>query len=172
MCPFGMPGTRLGTGLLMRTHESLLLRPAQGWLVACVMASLFVLMGASGDDVFARHVGMSASSSATGTEVADVDRPAAASGARPAAGDGRSARPGQSNGGGEDAAHVLHLLGACVAILCAGVLYLRSRGWWLRSTRATAALPRRLAFPASWLAGVRRGPPRLDPPRFSPVIRT
>ena len=167
-----MPGTRRGTGLLMPTNASMLLKPAQGWLVACVMASLFVLMGASGDDVFARHVGMSGSSFATATTVAGGDRPAAASDARPAVGDVRSARPGQENGGGDDAAHVLHLLGACLAILCAGVMFLRSRGWWLRSARATAALPLPLVFPASWLACVRRGPPRLDPPRFSPVIRT
>lgn len=156
----------------MRTHSSLFLKPARGSLVACVMASLFVLMGASGDDVFARHVGMSVSAYGTPSKVADVDRPAAAPDARPGVGDVRSALPSHESAGGDDAAHALHLLGACLAILFAGAVLLRGRGWWLRSTRVTHHLSSRLVFPASWLACVRRGPPRLDPPRFSPVIRT
>lgn len=156
----------------MPTHTSLFLKPAHGWLVACVMASLFVLMGASGDDVFARHVGLSVSASGTHSKVPDVDHPAATSDARLAAGDVRSALPSRESGGGDDAAHVLHLLGACLAILFAGAVLPGSRGWWLRSTHATSSLSSRLILPASWLACVRRGPPRLDPPRFSPVIRT
>jgi hypothetical protein len=155
----------------MRTHESLLLKPAQGWLVACVMASLFVLMGASGEDVFARHVGTSASAAGAPATAVDLGRPAAPSDAQPAAGV-LPPGPGHGTGDGHDAAHVLHLLGACLAILCAGALFLRSRGWLPWSTRATADLAPRLVFPVSWLARVRRGPPRLTPPRFSPVIRT
>ncbi|MBD3945735.1 hypothetical protein [Nocardioides ganghwensis] len=156
----------------MRTHESLLLKPAQGWVVACVMTALFVLMGASGDDVFARHVGMSASVAGISGTSADLDRTTASSDAPRAAGDVPPARSGHGTGDGADAAHVLHLLGACLAILIAGALLLHRRGWWPWSARATAALSPRLVFPASWLACVRRGPPRLTPPRFSPVIRT
>jgi hypothetical protein len=155
----------------MRTHESLLLKPAQGWVVACVMAALFVLMGASGDDVFARHVGMSASSAGTPGTSADLD-PMAVPVAPRAAGDVLPAQAGHGTGDGADAAHVLHLLGACLAILIAGALLLHRRGWWTWSARATAALSPRLVFPVSWLVCVRRGPPRLTPPRFSPVIRT
>lgn len=168
----GMEETHRGTGPSMRTHESLLLRPAQGWVVACVMVALFALMGASGDDVFARHVGMSASTAGTSGTSVDLDRPVASSDAPRAVGDVLPARSGHGTGGGEDAAHVLHLLGACLAILCAGAMFLRRRAWWPRSARATAALSPRPVFPVSWLACVRRGPPRLTPPRFSPVIRT
>jgi hypothetical protein len=155
----------------MRPHGNLLVKPAQGWLVACVMAALFVLMGASGDDVFARHVGTSVSAAGTPDTAADIARPAVSSDAQPVAAvpAGRS-----SHGTGEagDPAHVLHLLGACLAILCAGALFLRRRGLLPWSVRASAALVPRPVFPASWLACVRRGPPRLTPPRFSPVIRT
>jgi hypothetical protein len=76
----------------MRTHSSLLLKPAHGWLVACVLASSFVLMGAYGDDVFAPHVGVSVSASGIPSKVADVDRPAAREGEAPARA-ARSLRP-------------------------------------------------------------------------------
>ncbi|TGN64588.1 hypothetical protein EXE59_11900 [Nocardioides eburneiflavus] len=158
----------------MRTHESLLLKPAQGWVVACVMAALFVLMGASSDDVFARHVGVSASAAGTSHAgaSADLDRRAASADAPRSIGDVQRSGSGHDAGGEADAAHVLHLVGACLAILVAGALLLHRRGWRPSSVRATAALSPRLVQPASWLACARRGPPRLTPPRFSPVIRT
>jgi hypothetical protein len=134
------------------------------------MASLFVLMGVSGDDVYARHVGMSVSPMSASGPAAEgrprMDRDARSS--DPAA---PPARPQHGTGEAETTAHVLHLLGACLAVLAAAVL-LHPRGWWLVSVRVARALIGRLDHPASWLAGVRRGPPRLDPPRFSPVMRT
>lgn len=156
----------------MRTHETLLLKPAHGWLVACVMASLIVLMGASGDDVFARHVGMSVSASPTSGTAPGADSLTVPTDPRLAAGEVLTVRPDHSSDDRGTAAHTLHLLGACLAILCAAAVLLHRRGWWPGSTHATAALSPRLTFPASWLARVLRGPPPRDPPRFSPVIRT
>jgi hypothetical protein len=155
----------------MRLHECLLLRPAVRWLVGCATVSLLVLVGASGDDVFARHVGMSVSAMTTHQAEVGGDGPTAPSAVRD---DGRapSAAPSHVRDGERDAAHVMHLVGACLAILCAGAMLLRGRGSWLASVRAMAGPGARLVFPASWLAGVRRGPPPLTPPRFSPVIRT
>ncbi|GAB3028855.1 hypothetical protein GCM10011376_15330 [Nocardioides flavus (ex Wang et al. 2016)] len=159
----------------MPSFEDAWTKPPQGWLVACVMAALFVLMGASGDDVFARHVGMSASSSellaessGVGAATATTERP----GDRATAGVAPVHGTGDTTVDGRGAAHVLHLLGACVAVLVAGVLLLRARGLCRWARRATSALSPRVALPAPWLAGLRRGPPRLSPPRSSPVIRT
>lgn len=156
----------------MAMHESLLLKPAQGWLVGCVMASLFVLMGASGDDVFARHVGTSVSSLTIPGIAADGDRPAAVSDARANVDGVLPAGLGHGTDDGDGAAHVLHLVGACVALLCAGAVLLHGGGWCLWSTRARTFLSVRLFFAASRLSGLRRAPPRLTPPRFSPAIRT
>lgn len=156
----------------MRTHETLLLKPAHGWLVACVMASLVVLMGASGDDVFARHVGMSVSAAPTSGTAPGADSLTVPTGPRLAAGEVLTVRTDHSSDDRGTAAHTLHLLGACLAILCAAAVLLHRRGWWPGSTHATAALSPQLTFPTSWLARVLRGPPPRDPPRFSPVIRT
>jgi hypothetical protein len=168
---WGMSGRRLGTGLLMRTHETLPLKPAQGWLMGCVMAAIFVLMGVSGDDVYARHVGMSVSMSSASPE-AEVNSTAVSSNGRLTPGDAVPARRGHSSDERGDAAHTLHLLGACLAILCAAAVLLHLRGRWPGSTHTTSAWSPRLTFPASWLARVLRAPPPRDPPRFSPVIRT
>lgn len=156
----------------MCAHRTRLLKPAQGWLVACVMTSLVVLMSVSGEDVFARHVGMSISASATPNKAVDLGRSPASPDTLPGTGDDASALSGHSDGDGGGAAHLLHLLGACLAILCAGAAFRHRRGWLPWSPRATVALSPRLVCAASWLAGLRRGPPRLAPPRFSPVIRT
>ena len=156
----------------MRTHETPFLKPAHGWLVACVMASLFVLMGASGDDVFARHVGMPVSASGTSGTAAPAHSSTVQPGPRSAIGGVVPVRRAHGSDERGGAAHTLHLLGACSAILCAAAVLLHGRGRWLRSTDTTAALSPQLTFPASWLRRVLRGPPPRDPPRFSPVIRT
>lgn len=156
----------------MRTHETMLQSPARGWLVASVMAALFVLMGASGDDVFARHVGMSASTSHAPGTAAGVDGPAVTEDTRPATGEVLPVLRDHSSDDGGGAAHTLHLLGACLAVLGAGVALLSLGGLWRGCARATAAPSLLLTCPASWLARVLRGPPPRDPPRLSPVIRT
>jgi hypothetical protein len=168
-----MQSVAVGTVLVMRTRIRTQLQPALGWLVACAMVPLFVLMSVSGDDIFARHVGMAVSAHADAGATPEAARTALTSSRAETSGDaalGVVPRPEPDAHAG--AAHTLHMLGACLAILCAGVVFLHRRGWWSGSTSATATMSVRLTFPASWLARVRRGPPPLDPPRFSPVIRT
>ena len=145
---------------------------------AIVAAETVQAMGATGMSPrtlqrwFARHVGMSVSASPTSGTAPGADSLTVPTDPRLAAGEVLTVRPDHSSDDRGTAAHTLHLLGACLAILCAAAVLLHRRGWCPGSTHATAALSPRLTFPASWLARVLRGPPPRDPPRFSPVIRT
>lgn len=155
----------------MPTGEKFL-RPVQGWLVAFVMTSLFVLMGASGDDVFARHVGMTVASTAVSKDGARaLETPVVQQRIRQAGGIAAHSVRTQSPGD-HDAVHVLHVLGACLAVLGVAVLARYRQQNWRRLTRARSPLDSHLVLPASWLADLRRRPPPLSPPRSSPVIRT
>jgi hypothetical protein len=156
----------------MPQSERLLLGPAQAGLVGCVMAALFVLTGVSGDDVFARHVGMMASAPAVMPEAPrDTDRAVTTETLRQVTGDGLSARSSHPPGDGDGSAHLMHLLGACLAVLAFSLLLL-CRGSWALWTRAKRALRPRPPSAAQWIATVRGSPPPITPPRTSPVIRT
>lgn len=169
----GMSCIESGTGHSMPQSERLLLGPAQAGLVGCVMAALFVLTGVSGDDVFARHVGMMASAPAVMPEAPrDTDRAVPAETIRQVTGDGLSARPGHPAGGGDGSAHLMHLLGACLAVLAFSLLLLCRGRWALVTTRARRALRPRSPSASQWIASVRESPPPITPPRTSPVIRT
>jgi hypothetical protein len=142
-------------------------------LAGCVLAALFVLAGASGDNLFARHVGMttlvpvvvSAAAGDGGQAASSVGSGRDGEGLRDA---GSDHGPGSENGN----AQLLHLLGACLSILAVGILLLRQGGMWREPTRLLRALPSRRLLVAHWRATARGSPPPLSPPRASPVIRT
>lgn len=72
---------------------------------------------------------------------------------------------------GSDAQHLMHLIGACLAVLAAAALLLRLlfRGRSLRGGYAAGTAPSRPLVPSgggSW------SPPPPSPPTSSPVIRT
>lgn len=137
------------------------------------MAAFFVLTGVSGDNVFARHVGMTAPAPAVVSDVAgDVDPAAAFQGVRRGVGDGPGSRSGHDAGDGASTAHLLHLLGACLTLLGVGVLLLCRRGWWRVSAFSHSGVRRLLLLAAHWVASARGSPPLLAPPRTSPVMRT
>jgi hypothetical protein len=138
-------------------------------LAGCVLATLFILTGVSGDNLFARHVGMTASS-ATATPVAARDSAPATAPADVVGIDTDGVPTGSSQNSG-DAAHLLHLLSACLTVLAGVSLLLQ------RCRRCPAAAPARhalsrLLVTAHWVASARGSPPPLSPPRASPVIRT
>jgi hypothetical protein len=142
-------------------------------LAGCVLAALFVLAGASGDNLFARHVGMmtvapvvvSAAAGDGGQAASSVGFGRDGEGLR---GAGSDHGPGSENG----SAQLLHLLGACLSILAVGILLWRRGGMWRDPTRLLRALPSRRLLVAHWKATARGSPPPLSPPRASPVIRT
>lgn len=142
-------------------------------LAGCVLAALFVLAGASGDNLFARHVGMATAAPALVSVAAGEAAHAASSVA--IRGDGKGPpdagsphKPGSENVGAE----LLHLLGACLSILAVGILLSRRGRTWRDPTRLLRALPSRRLLAARWRATARGSPPPLSPPRASPVIRT
>ena len=141
-------------------------------LAGCVLAALFVFAGASGDNLFARHMGMTTVapagvSAATGEamQAASVGFGRDGEGLR---GAGSDHGPGSENG----SAQLLHLLGACLSILAVGILLLRRGGMWREPTRLLTTLSSRRLLVAHWRATARGSPPPLSPPRASPVIRT
>lgn len=142
-------------------------------LVGCALAALFVLAGASGNNLFARHVGMTTVAPAVvSVATGDTGQVASSVGFRM---DGEGLRgavsrhsPGSENGN----AQLLHLLGACLAVLAVGNLLLRRGGMWRDPIRLLRALPSRRLLAAHWRATARGSPAPLSPPRASPVIRT
>ena len=142
-------------------------------LAGCVLAALFVLAGASGDNLFARHVGMTTLVPVVVSAVAGDGGQAASSVGSGRDGEGlRGAGSDHGPGSENGSAQLLHLLGACLSILAVGILLLRQGGMWRDPTRLLRALPSRRLLVAHWRATARGSPPPLSPPRASPVIRT
>lgn len=142
-------------------------------LARCVLAALFVLAGASGDNLFARHVGMTTVapavvSAAEGNVVHETISAGLRKDGEGLRGAGFRHRPGSENG----SAQLLHLLGACLSILAVGILLLRRGEIWRDPTRKLRALPPRRLLAAHWRATARGSPAPLSPPSASPVIRT
>lgn len=145
-----------------------------GRLVALLAAAAFVLAGVTGNS-FSLHVGMTAMAPAASTVAGVADSPttlAAVTSASPAVIGEGSAEPATPMPSSSDAQHLMHLLGACLAIVAAGLLFLISL---LTARQAPGA-----AFPALTAVTRRVSPvPRaawrplaLSPPTSSPVIRT
>lgn len=145
-----------------------------GRLVALLAAAGFFLAGLTGNS-FSLHVGMTTMAPAAVT-AADVDDKQAAlaaeTSALPEAAGEASADPMPLMPISSDAQHLMHLLGACLAIVAAGLLLLvsllatrRTRGGGLPAvaavTRLVSPVPR-----SAWR------PLALSPPTSSPVIRT
>lgn len=145
-----------------------------GRLVALLAAAAFLLAGLTGNS-FSLHVGMTTMAPAA-TAAADVDdKPAALAAmtsALPEVIGKASADPVTPMPISSDAQHLMHLLGACLAIVAAGMLLLvsllgfrRAPGGGLPAvaavTRLVTAVPR-----SAWR------PLALSPPTSSPVIRT
>jgi hypothetical protein len=142
-----------------------------GRLPALLAAAAFLLAALTGNS-FSLHVGMTANASEVAVAVDRVSDAVAGSGAvfGPGVGDVShdAAAPMPV---GSDAQHLMHLIGACLAVLAAAALFLRlfSQGpALLGSHPAVTALPRLLTPPpgGSW------SPPPPSPPTSSPVIRT
>lgn len=141
-----------------------------GRLVAVLAAAAFLLAALTGNS-FSLHVGMTDMAPAATTAADLSDTPAASAGVTSSARDATghaSADAATPMPIGSDAQHLMHLLGACLAVIAAAALLLLvSRvpgGGYL----AVAAVPRLDAVPAQreW------SPPALSPPTSSPVIRT
>jgi len=146
-----------------------------GRLVALLAAAAFLLAGLTGNS-FSLHVGMTTMAPAA-TTAADVDDKLSALAAMPS---GLPALIGKTSAdpvtpmpSSSDAQHLMHLLGACLAIVAAGMLLLlvsllatrRTHGGGLPAvaavTRLVTPVPR-----SAWR------PRALSPPTSSPVIRT
>lgn len=143
-----------------------------GRLVAVLAAAAFLLAALTGNS-FSLHVGMTDTAPAATIAAGLSDTPAASAGITSSARDATghaSADAATPMPIGSDAQHLMHLLGACLAVVAAAALLLMllvSRvpgGGYL----AVAAVPRLAAMPArrEW------SPPALSPPTSSPVIRT
>jgi hypothetical protein len=157
----------------MRLGVRKLLRPAPEMLVGLLMAAIVVLTGVTGDNVFARHVGMTVAAPAKMPDSPrDAEQAVSSPTVRQDVGEAPPGAPSSQGAADDDVTHLLHLLGACLFILALSVLLWRRGGWWLLSTRAQPAPFSRLLLHSHWRATARGSPPALAPPRTSPVIRT
>lgn len=144
-----------------------------GRLVA-LLAMTMVLLASSTGNSFSMHVGMTMKSSATGVAQSDhMAGPVAgeASAVAEAARAPLADAPEPIVPTSSDAHHLMHLVGACLALLATAALLLPllllGRILDLRHSAAVTA-PRLVSMltPPSWT------PPTLNPPTSSPVIRT
>lgn len=124
--------------------------PTHVWLAAGLMVLLGTL-AALNVNTFAVHTGM-ADGMRAGTSVSGHPEPGAAPGAHP------------------DGQDLLHLVGACLALLAAGLTVAPTlRGPARRRTAGVGCHGVAARFVHAWAW---RGPPALTPPTTSPVIRT
>lgn len=157
----------------MRPGVRTLLRPAPEMLVGLLMAAIVVLTGVTGDNVFARHVGMTVAASAKMPDSPrDPEQAVSSPTVRQDVGEAPPATPSGQGAADDDVTHLLHLLGACLFVLALSVLLWRRGGWWLLSTRAQPATVSRLLLHAHWRATARGSPPAFALLRTSLVIRT
>lgn len=139
-------------------------------LLGLFAAAAFLFAGLTGNS-FSLHVGMTASASEAAVA---VDR-AAVAGAGTGAGSNAvsDATPDATAPMpvGTDAQHLMHLIGACLAVLATAASFLRlfsQARALLGSHPVVTALPR----PLTPRPGGSWSPPPLAPPTSSPVIRT
>jgi len=141
-----------------------------GRLIALLSLAVVLLAGLTGNS-FSMHAGMSTKASAT--SVAQMDHVPGPVAAKTSIGAGTGSLAGAPKPMlpmSSDAQHLMHVLGACLALLAAALLLpllLVSR-LLVRSRAAAVTAPRlvSLATPVRWT------PSALDPPTSSPVIRT
>lgn len=136
-----------------------------GRLLALVAAAAILLAALSGNS-FSLHAGMSTMADDLAT-VADEVVHAGVTGDVGEA----TAGPATPLPLGSDAQHLLHLLGACLAVVAAATLALL---WLLQRGRPSGGYPAVTAVPRPVPAPevAERRPPALSPPTSSPVIRT
>lgn len=141
--------------------------------VALLAAVAFLLAVSTGNSL-SLHVGMATMAPTAPTIAADVDDTsaprAAMTSALPDVDGEASMDPALSIPMSPDAQHLMHLLGACLAVVAAALLlslllFIRVVGG---SYTGVAAVPR-LVTPTAVSAW---SPPALSPPTSSPVIRT
>lgn len=141
-----------------------------GRLLALLAAAAFLLATLAGNS-FSLHVGMTAGTSESTVAAGMVTKAVAGSGVvlervhevAPATAIPMSV--------GSDAQHLMHLIGACLAVLAAAALLLRlllHRRWLVGGHPAVIAVPR----PRTPRRGGSWSPPPPSPPTSSPVIRT
>lgn len=138
-----------------------------GRLLAVFAAAAFLLAGLTGNS-FSLHVGMTSSAHVAAVAVDHVDDDTAWTPAVLEVARGESAAPVSV---GSDGQRLMHLIGACLAVLALAVLLLRLLLWSRfpeTGYPSLTALPRivRPLPDGSWT------PPPPVPPRSSPVIRT
>ena len=140
-----------------------------GRSLGLLVAVAFLLAALSGNS-FAVHVGMT---SMTSEPLAVADAASGSAGHTAAAAQDVRAAAADSAvpPGGSDLMHLMHLLGACTAVLAGAVLLLRQRLWGREPADGYLpdAAPSRLVTPnprGAWC------PPPPSPPTSSAVVRT
>jgi hypothetical protein len=141
-----------------------------GRFLAVVAAAAFLIAGLTGNS-FSLHVGMTASASEAAFAVDRAADAVAGTGAGSNAVSDAAPDATAPMTVGSDALHLMHLIGACLAVLAAAASFLRlfsQARALLGSHPAVTALPRPLTPPpgGSW------SPPPPSPPTSSRVIRT
>lgn len=157
---------------MTRDHAPRSNPPVPGGRLVALLTLSVVLLGSLTGNAFSMHVGMDMSSSVSGVTRAENPSGVVAAEVASIAESGRhlvADVAGPMVPTNWDAQHLMHLVGACLALLAAAVvLHLLLRGRHL-DRHDPAPLPSygiTLLTPATWV------PPSLDPPTSSPVIRT
>jgi len=147
--------------------------PALGGRLAALLTLSVVLLGSLTGNAFSMHVGMAMGSSVSGvTQAEHLSGVVAAEGATVA----ESGRHLVADAAGpmvptsSDAQHLMHLVGACLALLAAAIglllMLLRRHVGRHLDIVLLPSYGMNLLPSAMWV------PPSLDPPTSSPVIRT
>lgn len=143
-----------------------------GRLLALLAAAAFLIAALTGNS-FSLHVGMTADASESTVAADRVTHAVAGSGAvlervHEVAPDAAMPMPMPV---GSDAQHLMHLIGACLAVLAVAALLLRVlfQGRSLLGGHLAVTAPSRSLIPR---AGGSWSPPPPSPPTSSPVIRT
>jgi hypothetical protein len=146
-----------------------------GRLVALLAAAAFLMAGMTGN-AFSLHVGMTTmTSSAAAPVTADFSEPNAATTATSlavadVAGDDPVTAETPASGSA-DGQRLMHLLGACLAVIAAAVALLALRSLCRLVGGSCTGIAARPVSVVPFRGGV-WSPPPLSPPSVSPVIRT
>ena len=147
--------------------------PVPGGPLVALLTLAVVLLGSLTGNAFSMHAGMEMHSSVSGALQAENPSSVVAAEVATVAESGRhliADVAGPMLPTSSDAQHLMHLVGACLALLAAAVVLILSvLQRHLDRHGDSAPLPSygiTLLTPATWV------PPSLDPPTSSPVIRT